>query len=459
MTEPILSIAIPAFGFPASVIANVERLRKINSSNIEIVIVDNDISGEQIKKQMLEVEDVRLHYYQNESNIGRSNNIIRAIGKSTSNYVLIMSCDDELFPDAVEEIMDIISNFPDLALIMGRVRTNMGNVKYSSIKPGQYKKGYEVLNILPFLGHLVPFVINKSKIQLSELYDINETYMQNRLILSVANSGDLFFLNRDIGMAMDDLSGRIGNDIPELLRGEVDWSSWDTGGCYYAPQNRIAQLQSELEIVNPFQLRGDKKIKIIDKLVSRRIGDLCEYVVGCHDPYLVNSAGTAGFMTYNEVFDTFFTQMEQYFLKIEKNKQYFFTGRLRDIINNELLLMEQAEMIMGKLFEKNIVIWECGEKSNSLIGMLSLFDVEVKGMITEGAASNNVVSIADMDSLSQSDVVLIPNIYSEDIENVLIANNLTEYYFMDSMSKYLSVVYCSHHLEKTCMKPFLNYYD
>lgn len=459
MAEPILSIAIPAFGYPVSLITNVKRLLKIDRDNIEIVIVDNDASGEQIKGQILEIDDVRLHYYQNESNIGRSNNIIRAIEKSTSDYVLIMSCDDELYPDAVEEIMDIILKFSDIALIMGRIKTNLGNVLFSNIIPGKYKKGYEVLNVLPFLGNLMPFVINKSKILLSEFYDINETYMQNRLILSVANSGDLFFLKQDMGMQIDNLSERTSNVIPEIFIGEADWSSWNTGGCYYAPQNRIMQLQSELEIVNSYQLRGDQKIKIIDKLVSRRIGQFCEYIVGCHDPYLIKSSGSEGFMTYPEIFDIFLTQMESYFSRIEKNKQYFFTGRLHDIINNELLLIEQAEMIMAKLLKNDIVIWECGAKSNRLIGMLGLFDVKIKGMITNGIVSNNNVNIINVNYLSPSDIVLVPDVYREEIEDILKENRVNEYYFMDSMSKYLAVIYCSHHSDEASIKPYLTYYD
>ena len=452
MIEPILSIAIPTFGFPASVMANVGQLQKIDSDKIEIVLVDNDDSGEQIKQQMLAIQDERLHYYQNDSNIGRSNNIIRAIEKSTSNYVLIMSSDDELFPSAVEEIMDIIEKFPDFALIMGTIRTNLGNTAFSKIEPGRYKMGYEVLNILPFLGHLIPFVINKTFIRLSDFYDINETYMQNRLVLSVANSGDLFFLKQELGMQIDDRSERYGDIIPELMKGEVDWSSWNTGGCYYSPQSRISQLQSELEIVVHYHLRGDQKIKIVDKLVSRRIGQLCNYIVGCHDPYLVSSAGTEGFMTYREVFNFFLKEMGKYFSRVEKDKQYFFSGRLHDIVNNELLLMEQAEFIMDKIQKKNPVIWECGRKSERLMGMLNLFDIEVKGCITEQ-------SIVEADYLREADIILIPDVYRKNVEISLAQSGLTEYYFMDSMSKYLAVVYCSRNLNDANMKPFLNYYD
>ena len=55
--EKKLSIAIPTFGYPVSVVENIQRLLKFDRNDIEIVLVDNDASGKQIKDYMMSIED------------------------------------------------------------------------------------------------------------------------------------------------------------------------------------------------------------------------------------------------------------------------------------------------------------------------------------------------------------------------------------------------------------------
>jgi len=459
MTKPRLSISIPAYGYPDSLTANIARLLTCSRQDIEILVVDNDETGTQIKDKMLSIKDERFHYYQNSNNVGRANNIVKAIDKAAADFVLIMSCDDELYLDALEQVMDIIYESPDTALMLGIIATSLGNVAYAKIEAGRYEKGYQALNALPFLGSLVPFVINKTYINCENFYDIDETYMQNRLALAVANCGALESLDCVLGMQIDYMAERFeGGGTIEVFEKGIDMSSWNTGSCYYGPSQRIQQLQSELDLINEYKLRSDKKLKIVDKLVSRRVGHLCNYIVGCHDPYLVRTAGTEGFMDYKEVFHIFLEQMGNYFAFIEQNKYYFFSGRLQDIVNNELLLMELAETIMDKIQGRDVIVWECGKKSQMLIGMLGLIDIEVKGIVTNDKKTGIQADLFKLNQLSKSDVVLIPDNYCDDIEELLKFHNIENHYFMDQMGKYLAVVYCSYHTDETSMKPYLNFY-
>lgn len=459
--KPILSISIPAYGYPDSLNANVARLLSCTRQDIEIVVVDNDETGTQIKERMLKIKDKRFHYYQNGRNIGRSNNIVRAIEKAEADFVLLMSCDDELYLDALDRVIDVIYESPDLAMIFGTITTSLGAVVHSGIDEGRYSRGYQVLSMLPCLYSLIPMVINKKYVEFEKLYDLDECYMQNRLAVSVANSGDFMVLNCVLGMQVDYMVDRLdGKGEIEVFKKGIDMSSWNTGDCYYGPHSRIQQLQAELDIINQYEMRSDKKIKIVDKFVSRRMGDLCNYIVGCHDPYLIRSAGTEGFMTYEEVFDIFLDQMGRYFTALEQNKCYFFSGRLHDIVNNERLLIEYAGTIMDAIREeKDVVVWNCGEKrSGKLVGFLELINIKVKGVIEENASTDKKEKTIDLDDLSQSDIVLVPDVYREEIEELLKHRGKGSYYFMDQMAKYLEVVYCSQYSDEAGMRPFLNYY-
>ena len=266
--KPKLAISIPTYGYPNSVTANISRLLECKRQDIEIVVVDNDASGTQIKKQMLEIHDKRFHYYQNECNIGRANNIVKAVERAEADFVLLMSSDDELYLDSIGELIGVIDQFSNLALIMGTIVTDLGGQAYAKIAAGRYEKGFQVLNVLPFLGNLLPFVINKKYIKCAQLYGLEETYMQNRLALTVANSGDLVVLDRIIGMQVDNMSDRYGGTI-EIFENGTGLSTWNTGGCYYGPYNRIEQLKAELDIINQYQMRMDKKLKIVIKILKK----------------------------------------------------------------------------------------------------------------------------------------------------------------------------------------------
>ena len=146
--KPSLSISIPAYGYPGSLKANITRLLTSVRQDIEIVVVDNDETGTQIKESMLQIKDSRFHYYQNECNIGRTNNIVKAIEKAEADFVLLMSCDDELNLDALDKVIEAIENFPELALVMGTVTTSLGGLAYPNIGAGRYERGFQVLNAL-----------------------------------------------------------------------------------------------------------------------------------------------------------------------------------------------------------------------------------------------------------------------------------------------------------------------
>ena len=67
--------------------------------------------------------DDRITYIRNETNLRPSRNYIKGVGLATSEFVVIMGCDDVMLPGYVRRVKKLISDFPDADIIQPGVST------------------------------------------------------------------------------------------------------------------------------------------------------------------------------------------------------------------------------------------------------------------------------------------------------------------------------------------------
>jgi hypothetical protein len=165
-------------------------------------------------------------------------------------------------------------------------------------------------------------------------------------------------------------------------------------------------------------------------------------------------------MTYQEVFTLFLGQMQEYFEKIEQDKYYYFTGRLQDIVNNERLLIDNAADILKKIRNRKVCIWESGKQTEQLFGMLGLMNIAVEAVVSDenGIKESKSYSMKSLTELSGDELVLISGLWDDDLERKLQSYHIQDYYFMDRMSKYLAVVWCSDYPTEAGIKGYTIYY-
>ncbi len=111
---PKVSIMIPTFQRPKYLRKAVcSSLSQKTDIRFEVVIIDND-QNEELGKQILnEFTDDRLCYYSNSENIGMFGNWNRCIELARGEWITILSDDDELDENYVEELFGIISKTDD----------------------------------------------------------------------------------------------------------------------------------------------------------------------------------------------------------------------------------------------------------------------------------------------------------------------------------------------------------
>lgn len=436
-----LSIAIPTFGAPNAISDNLKRLLKCNRNDIEILIVDNDETGTQLKNIISSITDRRLKYYKNDKNIGRNNNIARALELARADYVLLLSSDDELYMDALDEVLETINSFPRLGIILGTIINSIGQTGFKSRPAGIYKKGYEAFVNLPFLGDLMPMVINKTYIDLNKCYDQNESYMQNRLALYAAGKGDLIYLKNKMGymIASEDIH-RNPNIYEAFANGTYSVETWDlhaTGYLYYSHMGRITQLKQYLSIIDEFDLRLNQRMFVIEYWTSKMLANALMYVLTCRNPVLhaLENQELQGVYSYSDVLNAFEYEMSMFFAKREAEGKYFFLGRLRDMIKNEIILINQAKMIL-----QDVTL----SSSIGVIGKDSIVSEKLCNLLELIGYKAVIVSLDDQIA---NMLVLIPRMYDQELDQKLRMAGVRNIHYMDRMAKYLGIAWCSEHPE------------
>lgn len=425
-----LSISIPTYGYPQALRKNVSGLLKINRPDVEIVVVDNDSTGEQIGDFVKSISDERFHYYRNERNIGRSANIAKAAEMSAADYVLLASSDDVIYNDSIDKLIAIIEKNPDCGVIMGRIITDRGNILGYLGNNHVYKKGYDALIAIPRMGVLRPFVLNKKYIDFNKIYSQEETYMQTRLAYISSGYGGFIGISDKIAYIVDQKSYTEDQNLLECYsigNWEEEKKTWSFGGCYYSPQARADQLKKDLVTIEEMPLRLSHLIKLVDKNVTLTLSDVITYVSGCHDPKLVKNGGSVGFLGVEEVLDIFQKEMEPFFLSREKKGFYSYTGNFNDKMKNERIVFSKIREILRTIEE------EC--------------EVSVYGNLSEKKRLSVILKYMGIDMVDEpvGRVALVSDIYDDSYEKEILALGAKKVLFFDWMARYLTIAYVDKH--------------
>lgn len=149
-----VTVAIPVYNgedfIDKTLKSIVAQTRKVD----HILICDNnstDTTIQIVKRVQKENPDIVFQIQINEKNLGHRKNFNKCMALAGDDYLLIMSCDDLLKPDAIEKQLDFFRKHPEVAVVAGKyaVIDEKGNLKRAGVKSEIviYNQG-EILNFL-----------------------------------------------------------------------------------------------------------------------------------------------------------------------------------------------------------------------------------------------------------------------------------------------------------------------
>jgi len=233
------------------------RVIEIDSPQIEIVVVDND-SPDDTEKVINSIDDDRISYYKNQTNIGVAMNIIETIKKAKGEWVFLLSDEDTVEINTMDRIIKDLSteDNSEIAVILGNVK-NYDNSYLYQYKNAKYLRGDEAICMVGFSHHYMSgILINKMHIMVEELDGFTPDhgiYPQINIYTHACVSGDAITMDNDFCTQ----GGYVGHkSFIEKPNNEV----------YFHPINRFEQFKLFTKMANEIIENHEFRIKMLERL-------------------------------------------------------------------------------------------------------------------------------------------------------------------------------------------------
>jgi glycosyltransferase involved in cell wall biosynthesis len=250
MNAPELTIGIPTYngqGCLSSVLESI--IREAKGKNVEIIVMDNASVDEtpNIAKDFQSRYPDMLRYFRNEHNVGFDANVDAVVRQAKGRFVWLMADDDYLLPGAVDRVLKVIHDHPELAIIF----TNFSNWIELGLKENVYcEDGNQFFAVDHFKNGLISSNIVNRDLWL----DLDMKRFDGCLWIHFAYSIQ----------AMAPKAGRKGFVIHQELLEEGGTERWGGGGTSLYVGLKLVRLFSDMESMGylpQIKKEGDLVIK------------------------------------------------------------------------------------------------------------------------------------------------------------------------------------------------------
>ncbi|WP_311471084.1 glycosyltransferase family 2 protein [uncultured Actinomyces sp.] len=118
----MLDIMLPFWGEPRYLYETVEAVRRQTDSRWRLTVVDDCYPDPAVSEHFENLDDPRIVYTRNETNLGITANYAHCLELATSDLVVLLGCDDIPMSDYVARVLDDHDRFPHADIIQPGVR-------------------------------------------------------------------------------------------------------------------------------------------------------------------------------------------------------------------------------------------------------------------------------------------------------------------------------------------------
>ena len=116
--KPWVTFCMTTYKRPDFLRKQIKGILNQTFQDFSIIISDNDI-GASAKKIVEDYHDPRIQYFVNENNLGMVKSFNRSLGKAESEYVVMITDDDPIYPDMLQRLHDLSVEYPGYGIYYG----------------------------------------------------------------------------------------------------------------------------------------------------------------------------------------------------------------------------------------------------------------------------------------------------------------------------------------------------
>ncbi len=198
MKKPLVSIITPSFNQSVWLEEAIKSVLAQTYPNIEYIIIDGGSTDN--SKEIIERYQDKLAYWHSKSDGGQADALNIGFSKAKGDLIAYLNADDLLYPTAVEGIVNAYEVNQEFGIFYGLCKTIDGEGReLIGLQGDQTKFDHLVTNgMLPYIYQPACF-FNKQFLGSENLVNTKYKYaFDYDLILSIAKSKSILFLNREI---------------------------------------------------------------------------------------------------------------------------------------------------------------------------------------------------------------------------------------------------------------------
>jgi glycosyltransferase involved in cell wall biosynthesis len=196
MDSPLISIIITNYNRGKTVARAIESALTQDYPNLEIIVSDNCSTDDSHTIILNYIQDKRIKYYRNETNIGMLGNFkISFEERATGEYLTIVNSDDELInPQFISQSIALINKYPNVVIVKSNniTSSNFGDILN---KNDSYNEFYYGIDFLKNINYNIDFgwtgiLLHRELVNAFNIFDtylIGADYFTNFKLLTNGN--------------------------------------------------------------------------------------------------------------------------------------------------------------------------------------------------------------------------------------------------------------------------------
>ena len=122
-----IEIFVPFWGEPALLYETVASVRAQSDPDWRLVVIDDCYPDASVATHFAGIEDARVTYTRNATNLGITENYREAIRRATTEHIVILGCDDLMHPNYLEVVRRALALVPDADVVQPGVQVIDGH--------------------------------------------------------------------------------------------------------------------------------------------------------------------------------------------------------------------------------------------------------------------------------------------------------------------------------------------
>lgn len=289
MTEPLVSVILPTYNRAEMMIKAARSVLSQTYTNIELVIVD-DHSTDDTETLAKSIDDKRVRYLRNETNMGANHTRNRGILNSHGEFLALVDDDDLWLPEKIKRQIELFQSSPEnvgLVYCGFRVQTGNGHV-LMDVKPEHRGSVHDILLRKNILGSPTP-VIRRTAFLSAGMFDESMNNCQDwDLWIRISKSHNFDYVDEILAMFTvhgSQKSQSIENKIRARLRlieknAEELECRKETYAFHLKDLARLSSISGQRDNTNKFLKRS--------LTINKQIGTLLEFGLATIAPWIYN---------------------------------------------------------------------------------------------------------------------------------------------------------------------------